>query len=62
MRGTLRYVSLEAHARHDLGPSHDLVALLYSIVGDSYSEYGSFSASEKRGMWKVISVFITGRQ
>ncbi|KAK6037296.1 hypothetical protein COOONC_25199 [Cooperia oncophora] len=32
MRGTLRYVSLEAHARHDLGPSHDLVALLYSIV------------------------------
>ncbi|KAE9417485.1 hypothetical protein Angca_005986, partial [Angiostrongylus cantonensis] len=36
MRGTLRYVSLEAHARHDLGPSHDLVALLYSIVGDSY--------------------------
>ncbi|KHJ96073.1 hypothetical protein OESDEN_03965 [Oesophagostomum dentatum] len=32
MRGTLRYVSLEAHARHDLGPSHDLVALLYSII------------------------------
>ncbi|VDK51551.1 unnamed protein product [Cylicostephanus goldi] len=32
MRGTLRYVSLEAHARHDLGPNHDLVALLYSII------------------------------
>ncbi|KAK5977056.1 Protein kinase domain-containing protein [Trichostrongylus colubriformis] len=32
MRGTLRYVSLEAHNRHDLGPSHDLVALLYSII------------------------------
>ncbi|KJH41872.1 hypothetical protein DICVIV_12152 [Dictyocaulus viviparus] len=34
MRGTLRYVSLEAHSRHDLGPNHDLVALLYSILGD----------------------------
>ncbi|VDL71727.1 unnamed protein product [Nippostrongylus brasiliensis] len=32
MRGTMRYVSLEAHARHDLGPNHDLVALLYSII------------------------------
>ncbi|XGW26331.1 hypothetical protein V3C99_007166 [Haemonchus contortus] len=32
MRGTLRYVSLQAHDRRDLGPSHDLVALLYSII------------------------------
>lgn len=35
MRGTLRYVSLEAHARHDLGPNHDLIALVYSIVCQS---------------------------
>lgn len=38
MRGTLRYVSLEAHARHDLGPNHDLIALVYSIIelGDGH--------------------------
>lgn len=31
-RGTLRYVSLTVHKRHDQGPKDDLWSLLYSIV------------------------------
>uniref|UniRef100_A0A1I7T2E3 non-specific serine/threonine protein kinase n=1 Tax=Caenorhabditis tropicalis TaxID=1561998 RepID=A0A1I7T2E3_9PELO len=32
LRGTIRYMSLDAHARHDLGPNTDLVAFLYSTI------------------------------
>ncbi|ULT99517.1 hypothetical protein L3Y34_000675 [Caenorhabditis briggsae] len=32
LRGTIRYMSLDAHARHDLGPNNDLVAFLYTTI------------------------------
>lgn len=31
-RGTLRYVSLTVHSRHETGPCDDLVGWLYSLV------------------------------
>ncbi|CCD70683.1 non-specific serine/threonine protein kinase [Caenorhabditis elegans] len=38
LRGTVRYMSLDAHARQDLGPKNDLVAFLYTTIecGDGY--------------------------
>ncbi|CAB3405992.1 unnamed protein product [Caenorhabditis bovis] len=32
LRGTIRYMSLDGHARRDLGPNNDLVAFLYTTI------------------------------
>ncbi|CCD66796.1 non-specific serine/threonine protein kinase [Caenorhabditis elegans] len=32
LRGTMRYMSLDAHARQDLGPKNDLVSFLYTTI------------------------------
>ncbi|CAI2312401.1 unnamed protein product [Caenorhabditis sp. 36 PRJEB53466] len=32
LRGTIRYMSLDAHSRRDLGPNNDLVAFLYTTI------------------------------